>query len=102
MGASSRRWRQPLVLAGVVGILVVPVVLDSDDFPLSTYPMYSRTRPAEVDFVTAQAVRSDGTVVALGLGASAPATTHSSSPASFVLPFERDAQTNVAEKSGVG
>ena len=67
MGAKARRWRQPVVLSGVVGLLAVPVLIDSDDFPLSTYPMYSRTRPAEVDFVTAHGVSDDGAIVALGL-----------------------------------
>ena len=30
--------------AAVVAALFVPVVLDRDDFPLATYPMYSRER----------------------------------------------------------
>jgi hypothetical protein len=48
-----------LVTAGVVCALVAPVVLDRDSLPLSTYPMYSRARGAEVTLPTAQAV--DGT-----------------------------------------
>ena len=64
---ATRRWRQPTVLAAVVGLLTLPVVLDSDDLPLSTYPMYSRARQAEVDFVTAHAVDANSTVMALGL-----------------------------------
>ena len=67
MPGLARRWRQPTVLAVVVGLLVIPVVLDTDDLPLSTYPMYSRARQAEVDFVTAHGVDADGAVVPLGL-----------------------------------
>lgn len=64
---AAKRWRQPAVLAAVIGLLILPVVLDSDDLPLSTYPMYSRARQAEVDFVTAYGVDTDGAVVPLGL-----------------------------------
>ncbi len=60
MAGTARRWRQPTVLAAVVILLVLPVALDADDLPLSTYPMYSRARQAEVDFVTAHAVDADG------------------------------------------
>ncbi len=67
MAGTARRWRQPTVLAAVVILLVLPVALDADDLPLSTYPMYSRARQAEVDFVTAHAVDADGAVVPLGL-----------------------------------
>lgn len=49
-----------LVTAGVVGALVAPVVLDRDSLPLSTYPMYSRARGAEVTLPTAQAVDATG------------------------------------------
>ena len=57
-----------LITAGVVGALVAPVVLDRDGFPLSTYPMYSRTRGDAVTFATAQAVDGDGTSTTLTLG----------------------------------
>ena len=57
-----------LVTAGLVGALVAPVVLDRDGFPLSTYPMYSRTRGDVVTFATAQAVEADGTTSTLTLG----------------------------------
>ena len=58
------RW---VVMTSLVALLFVPVALDTDDFPLSTYPMYSRVRPVEVSFVTAHGVdRSDG-IVTLGL-----------------------------------
>ena len=47
--------------------LVAPVVFDRDDFPLSTYPMYSRSRGDDVTFATAQAVDADGSVSTLSL-----------------------------------
>jgi hypothetical protein len=56
-----------LVTAAVVGALVAPVMLDRDSFPLSTYPMYSRVRGAEVTLATAQAVDAGGTTSALTL-----------------------------------
>lgn len=49
MGQRTRAW---LVVAAVVGILgVVPVVLDRDSYPISTYPMFSyrRTTTETVD-----------------------------------------------------
>lgn len=49
-----------IVTAGVVAALVAPVVLDRDGFPLSTYPMYSRTRGETVALVTAQGVAAGG------------------------------------------
>ncbi len=52
----------------VVGALVGPVILDRDSFPLSTYPMYSRTRGDAVTFATAQAVDAEGSASALSLG----------------------------------
>ena len=56
-----------LITAGVVAALVAPVVLDRDGFPLSTFPMYSRTRGDAVTFATAQAVDADGTTSTLTL-----------------------------------
>ena len=56
-----------LITAGVVGALVAPVVLDRDGFPLSTYPMYSRSRGDAVTFATAQAVDASGMATALTL-----------------------------------
>lgn len=49
-----------LITAGLVAALVAPVLVDRDGFPLSTYPMYSRTRGDAVTFATAQAVDGDG------------------------------------------
>ena len=57
-----------LITAGVVGALVAPVVLDRDSFPLSTYPVYSRTRGEAVTFATAQAVDANGNASTLTLG----------------------------------
>lgn len=57
-----------LITAGVLGALVAPVVLDSDGFPLSTYPMYSRARGDAVTFATAQAVDQTGMPTTLTLG----------------------------------
>ena len=51
-----------LSVVGVLAALAAPVVFDRDSFPLSTYPMYARTRGTEVSFVTAQGVRNDETV----------------------------------------
>jgi hypothetical protein len=57
-----------LITGGVVAALAAPVALDRDSFPLSTYPMYSRTRGDAVTFATAQAVDADGTASTLSLG----------------------------------
>jgi hypothetical protein len=65
-GVVGRRTRI-LITAGVVGALVTPVLLDRDGFPLSTYPMYSRSRGDEVTFATAQAIDDAGRATALSL-----------------------------------
>lgn len=62
-----QRKLRALSVIGVTGLLFVPVVIDRDSYPLATYPMYARTRSAEVSFVTAQGVRSDGEIVRLSL-----------------------------------
>jgi len=56
-----------VVTAAVVAALVAPVALDRDGFPLSTYPMYSRTRGDAVTFATAQSVDADGVARPLSL-----------------------------------
>ena len=56
-----------LITIGVVGAMCAPVVLDRDGFPLSTYPMYSRTRGAQISVVTAQAVTADESTTPLTL-----------------------------------
>jgi hypothetical protein len=58
-GGVERRTRI-VITAGFVGALVAPVLLDRDSFPLSTYPMYSRSRGDAVTFATAQAVDEAG------------------------------------------
>lgn len=60
----GRRWRWAIT-AAVVAALIAPVALDRDGFPLSTYPMYSRTRSSESTIVTAQGVDAEGAIVAL-------------------------------------
>ncbi len=54
--------------AGVVAALFVPVLLDRDDVPLATYPMYSRERADVVAVTTAVGVTADGEERTLGLG----------------------------------
>ena len=54
-----RRAVRSMSVVGLLAVLAAPVVFDRDSFPLSTYPMYARTRSAEVSFVTAQGVRDD-------------------------------------------
>ena len=56
-----------LITAAVVGALVAPVALNEDGFPLSTYPMYSRSRGDAVTFATAQAVDDNGATTTLTL-----------------------------------
>lgn len=51
----------------LVALLIAPVLFDVDDYPLSTYPMYSSARPADVDFVTAYGIDISGDTVRLGL-----------------------------------
>lgn len=62
-----RRRARQLVTAGILGLLVLPVGLDRDGLPLSTYPMYSRARPSEVGFATAFGLDASGDRVTLGL-----------------------------------
>jgi len=63
-----RRRLRGIAVVAVTAVMVAPVVIDRDSFPLSTYPMYARTRSAEVSFVTAQGVTEDGDTVRLSLG----------------------------------
>lgn len=59
--------RRRLVVMVVVAALLVPMVLDRDDFPLSTYPMYANSRGAVVSIVTATGVDAAGDPVTLSL-----------------------------------
>ena len=61
-----RRSVRSLSVVGLLAVLAAPVVFDRDSFPLSTYPMYARTRDTEVSFVTAQGIQR-GEVVFLSL-----------------------------------
>jgi hypothetical protein len=64
------RWRRPLayiVIAAVLGVVgFVPLVLDRDSYPLSTYPMFSTRRSTAETVDTAVAVDADGTIHRLG------------------------------------
>lgn len=51
----------------MIGLLLVPVALDRDDFPLATYPMYSRERDDVVRLTTAVGLTTDGDDRRLGL-----------------------------------
>lgn len=55
----SRRTRLSITIT-VALLLVAPVLVDRDGFPLSTYPMYARTRGDVVGFVTAYGVDAAG------------------------------------------
>lgn len=59
--------RQWLMIVLVVAALVAPAVLDRDSFPLSTYPMYSRSRGEVVAIATANGVTESGDVLRLSL-----------------------------------
>jgi hypothetical protein len=52
----------------VLAALWVPVVIDRDSYPLSTYPMYSRARASEVSFVIATGLDDTGQQLRLSLG----------------------------------
>lgn len=55
------------ITAAVLAALLAPVVFQRDDHPLSTYPMYARTRSNVVTFATAQLVDEAGRRSALSL-----------------------------------
>jgi hypothetical protein len=53
--------RARLLITGVVlALLLYPVAIDRDSHPLSTYPMYARTRAQESTIATAVGVSDDG------------------------------------------
>lgn len=62
----SRPLRLGVTLAVLLALLS-PVVLQRDDHPLSTYPMYARTRSNVVTFATAQLVDDAGRRSSLSL-----------------------------------
>lgn len=67
-GRPSTRRRWALATVAVVVALVVPVALDHDSFPLSTYPMYSQARSDRVTLPTALGIADDGAAARLSLG----------------------------------
>ncbi|MDA2957704.1 MAG: hypothetical protein O3B66_05690 [Actinomycetota bacterium] len=57
------RWVARLVGLGIVAVIgVVPVALDRDSYPLSTYPMFSSRRTAVEPVHTAVVTAADGAV----------------------------------------
>jgi hypothetical protein len=58
---------QRLLVIVVLAALLVPAVADRDNFPLSTYPMYARSRGDVVSIVTANGVTPADEVVRLSL-----------------------------------
>jgi hypothetical protein len=59
----TERWWVRLIGAGIVAVIgVVPLVLDRDSYPLSTYPMFSSRRTSIEPVHTAVLVDSDGTI----------------------------------------
>lgn len=59
-------WRRLLVTV-VLAMLIAPAVVDRDSFPMSTYPMYARSRGNVVSIVTANGETSTGETVRLTL-----------------------------------
>jgi hypothetical protein len=55
-----RRTWWTLATSLVIVLMVVPVVVDRDSFPLSTYPMYSSARSGDVTIPTAVGVDQRG------------------------------------------
>lgn len=53
------RWTRAAVTVAVAALLFLPVALDRDSLPLSTYPMYSSARSTTSTLVTAQLVVGD-------------------------------------------
>lgn len=70
LAPSRLGWHRPLAYAAVALVLVVvgvvPLALDRDSFPLSTYPMFSTRRSTAETVDTAVAVDGDGIVHRLG------------------------------------
>ncbi len=62
----TRRWRIVLT-SSILVALFAPVALDRDGIPLSTYPMYARSRGRSVDLVTANGIDRSGERHRLGL-----------------------------------
>lgn len=58
-GLERRRWRLAITVA-VTTVLLVPIALDHNGFPLSTYPMYSSARGDTTRFTLANGLASTG------------------------------------------
>jgi hypothetical protein len=63
MRERRRAWTAAALVIALTG--VVPVALDRDSFPLSTFPMFSADIDSTQSIATAVAVRSDGSTVRL-------------------------------------
>ena len=59
--------RRRVLVAVTVLLLVAPVALDRDSFPLSTYPMYASTRGDVVAVATANGITTSGDTERLSL-----------------------------------
>lgn len=62
------RWRRIVAILAVVTAMFLPVVLDRDGLPLSTYPMYASARSDVTQFVIAQGIDRNGNRLSLSLG----------------------------------
>lgn len=65
---STQRRRWAIATVAVVVALVLPVALDHDSFPLSTYPMYSQARSDRLTLPTARGIAADADTGRLSLG----------------------------------
>lgn len=57
---APQRMIRLVLTAALLAALVWPVVTNTDGYPLSTYPMYSRARGTAVDFVVANGLGPSG------------------------------------------
>jgi hypothetical protein len=65
---ADRRGVRALTAVAVLAAIWLPVAVDRDGFPFSTYPMYSSSRGEQVTFATANGVTADGGRQRLSLG----------------------------------
>lgn len=63
----ERRSVRAAIVVAVLAALFSPVVTDHDDFPLSTYPIYSGARSGTVTFVTVWGLTDDGAQIEVGM-----------------------------------
>lgn len=62
-----KRQHRLLTVSLVLAALVAPAVLDQDNFPLATYPMYARSRGDAVAVATVNGITSSGEFSRLSL-----------------------------------